>query len=230
MHERTIMVRHVVILATLAGSASLAAADAGGAGPGAAVVTPAPRRASLALAVNSPFGWADGRSVGGSAYLGFARNHAIRANVARYDYTSGVGILIGDLFFGGDGDDAIREGRFLDASLGYMYFPRAMWSGFFVEGAVLVRATDTVADNSFASPEYVEVHSTTIAGRGLAGWSWLVHDHIFLSVAVGLSVGRELGEETISRSSYDFMPETERISRAATRGEGFLRIGGALDL
>src|SRR5262245_52931354 len=77
-------------------------------------------RPQLAIAVNSPFMWPEGHSLGGSVYVGFAKHHAIRANVASYEYSTGISTLIGDVFFDGDGDDAIRTGRYFDVSAGYM--------------------------------------------------------------------------------------------------------------
>lgn len=228
-----------LVVAAIAAAASLAGVPLAAADPDAPVVPPheAPpastttaSRPQLALAVNPPFRWKDGAALAASVYVGFGQHHAIRANVARYDYTSGTNVLIGDLFFGGDGDDASRDGRYMDVGASYTYFPRKLWSGLMLEAGVFVRDSDTVTDDEFASPEYVEVHSKTFGARGHIGWSWLVHNRVFVSVAVGIARGHEIGKEVTSKSSYDLMLETHDISRAVMSGEGFVRIGGVIDL
>ncbi len=217
--------RSLVVAALLAVTASSAAADE--------LTTTAAEQPSgpqLAIAVNPPFRWND--AVAGSLYLGFSHHHAIRANVARYEYTGGNG-LFGDLFSDGAGDDAVRSGRFVDVGASYTYFPRQLWSGLMLEAGVFVRDTKTSLDDNFNMRGSTEVQSKTYAARGHIGWSWLVYDHVFVSVAVGVARGHEYGTKStsaLSPASGDVMLDTQDVSRATFTGEVFMRIGGAFSL
>lgn len=217
-------VAFVLVLATTAATATTSA------DPDIALTARADRP-QIALAVNPPVRWANGEALAGSIYVGFHRHHAIRANVARWDnHDDAFGTLIGDAFFGGDGSDATESGRYLDGGIGYMYFPRKLWSGPSLEAGFLVRNQHTRVEDDFAPLGIVETHTTTLAGRALAGWSWLVYGHAFISVAVGVSHGYETGRETTSRQTFMPVYETHHVSGSKTAGEGFLRIGGAFDL
>jgi hypothetical protein len=186
-------------------------------------------RPQLAISTNVPFMWP--HSVSGSVAVGFKTHHAIRANIASYENSGAIGVLIGDLFFDGDGSDAISKGRNLDVGVSYMVFPRRLWDGFFVEAGALIRDKHKDVTDEYASPEIVITDTTTIAARGHIGWSWRVGDHFFIQAAVGASTGREIGRETTGSVLYpDRMMETHDVSRSATSAEGFFRIGGAFDI
>jgi hypothetical protein len=181
----------------------------------------------LAVAVNAPFRWAD--TQGASIYLGFTPHQAIRANFARYQFDPNpLGEIIG-IALGGDGSEASFHGTLTDVGVGWMYFPRRLWSGLTLEAGALRRARDHSVEDQFAAVERVETRTATYAGRALIGWSWLFGGHGFISIAGGISIGRESGSETTT-STLGRMPITHDVTRTAVGGEGFLRIGGAFDL
>lgn len=192
-----------------------------------------PATAQVAIAVNPPLRWKDADSVGISAYAGVSSHHAIRANFATYVDTGGAGAtLIGDLFFNGDGSDAITHGRITDVGVSWMYFPRKLWSGAFLEAGLLRRARNSHVEDEFDYPEVRDTETAYYAGRGLAGWSWLFGDHVFVSVSAGLSVGHEIGRETTApRADMPMeMRRTSDVSRSQIYGEGFIRLGGAFGM
>lgn len=191
-------------------------------------VRSAVERPQLAIGTNAPFMWP--HSVSGSVAVGFKTHHAIRANVASYENSGAIGVLVGDVFFNGDGSDAISKGRNLDVGLSYMMFPRRLWDGFFVEAGALIRDTHKDVTDELASPEIVITDTTTFAARGHIGWSWLVGNHFFIQAAIGASAGHESGRETTASVFSDSMMETHDVSRSATSAEGFFRIGGAFDI
>jgi hypothetical protein len=230
--------RPVIAASTLLLLAGTAVADSNLAGraPEAPAVTASKERErpQLAIGVNFPAMWK--YSVGVSAAAGFATHHAIRANVARYDNGGDIGVLIGDVFFDGDGSDSITSGRNFDFGLSYMGFANKLWDGLFIEAGVLVRSHDKKFAEDNVAPE---VHTDTMLFglRGHIGYSWLIAQRVFVQAAVGASVGYEVGSETTTPSSLDYlpgmmpaMPETQDVSRSTTSAEGFLRFGGAFDL
>jgi hypothetical protein len=56
-----------------------------------------------------------------------------------------------------------------------------------------------------------------------------VYDRVFLAVAVGISVGHEVGTETSERRAGEMATRTD-VSRSDVSGEGLLRLGVAFDL
>jgi hypothetical protein len=74
----------------------------------------------------------------------------------------------------------------------------------------------------------VTTRTKTIAGRALAGWSLLLGGHVFASVSLGLSIGYERGSETVH--DYPAMPVTRSVARVDPSVEGFVRIGGVVEL
>lgn len=185
----------------------------------------------VAVAVNAPLRWWSGGSIAGSAYLGVARHHAIRANVASYDYIAmSLAGVAANLRHGLDAEGGSAEGRITDVGVAWMYFPRRLWSGLTLEAGVLVRAKDTRLETWWRVPEVVETDTTTYAGRAQIGWSWLVHRHVFISLAVGISVGYETGTETTFPTWMDPTRTTFEVSRPSIASEGLLRIGGAFAL
>ncbi len=184
----------------------------------------------VALAVNPPFRWASDyeRAVGVSGYLGLGRHHAIRGNVASYDYAPNiVGELI-SIAAGGDGSEAWYQGRVTDVGVAWMYFPRRLWSGATLELGLVRRARDVSLEDEFATPERIETQTTTYAGRALVGWSWLMFDRVFISFQTGASIGYERGHETTIPRVYPYdmqMATTREVGRRDLALEGFLRVG-----
>ena len=212
-----------VVIVTLVGARS---AHAGEAAPGSADHT------HVALGVNSPFSWSGGSSLGASLYVGVGEHHAIRANAARYDYGSSVAVGVLSVAAGGDGDEASYRGHTSDLGVGWVYYQRGPWSGLTFELGVLRRARDHRIEDDYRSPErpeILETRTTTYAGRAMLGWSWLLHEHVFLAVAIGISVGHESGTED-AQAYPDEMSVRTKVSRADGQAEGLLRLGFAFDL
>ena len=120
--------------------------------------------APMAITVNSPVGWIDGASVAGSLYARVASHQALRFNVASYAY--GPPNIIGALVE----DEGAYDGRILDISAGWMYFPRRIWDGPTLEAGVLHRSGATKVRDEFAEYEIVERDTQLFAGRALVGW------------------------------------------------------------
>ncbi|HEY5924585.1 MAG TPA: hypothetical protein VIV11_23060 [Kofleriaceae bacterium] len=201
------------------------------ASPSAPVATDAtsvakPAGTTVAVAVNSPLSWFDG-SFGGSVYLGFKGRHAIRGNFARYNAPS---YLIGSLIEVASNGEASGPSshRFIDASVGYMVFPRRLWSGPLLEAAVMFRRPMGFGGYGGIN-EYLE-DTRVVAARVLVGWSWCITERMFASIAVGGSRGIEWGVERTAQALDTLMPHTRAISRTASSAEGFLRIGRVFEL
>ena len=189
----------------------------------------------FALAVNSPFSWMLSRETDGpklafaaSAYVGIGRHQAVRVNVASYEVDPWA-LLLADGFVaaaGGDPGECSRGGHARDVGVGWMYFLRERWRGPSFELGVLGRERQTSQclspfPDGFTTNE-VTTSTTTIAARGLVGWSWLVADQLYLSLAAGGSVGVEWGTET---------PDvTSRVLRSDLEPEIFARLGWVFDL
>lgn len=98
-----------------------------------------------------------------------------------------------------------------------------------LEVAVLHRRKETTLERDpLDGDPYEAFDTTTIAGRFLIGWTWDLHEHFFISLAVGLSRGRETGRETIGHMTYGQSEPTlvERdISRMTTAAEAIVRVG-----
>jgi hypothetical protein len=177
----------------------------------------------FAIAVNGPHGWAIG-SLGASAYVRLGDHFAVRGNVAAYRDTGPVG----EVFAGFSGDDGTGYGgSIFDVGIAGVWYPRRAWDGLLVEAGVLRRARDV-----YVWPEFQEktlTRSTEYGGRALIGWSWLIHEHLFIAIAVGLSKGRESGHDTTMVTSRSPMI-TSTLDRWQTEGEGYMRIGWVFGL
>jgi len=186
-----------------------------------------PEDQPLAIAVNPPLRWQHADAIGVSAYVALTPHQALRGNISRYDFVgSAAGDIIG-LLEGGDGDEASNTGRISDTGIGWMYFPRRLWSGPTIEAGLLRRARDTRTEDEFASPAIVEAQTTTYAGRALLGWSWLIGGRAFAALAVGGSYGYERGTEVSTRDIIDTMSFRRQVGRSRVSGEAFLRLGVA---
>lgn len=152
----------------------------------------------FALALNPPVGWFRGlwwplrSSFGASLSVGLTRHHAIRTNVARYDGFELLPLLLAaaDL----QGPPAI--GSVVDASIGWVYYPRRLFDGFMLEAGVLRRERDVEEFHLFEPG--ARIQSVTHAGRATVGWSWPIGSHLFVSTAAGVSVGRETGTRNMT--------------------------------
>jgi hypothetical protein len=185
-------------------------------------------RPALALAVNSPLSWFGSDALAVSAYVGFTVRQAIRINLARYENWSDFDEVRSGITTLGESEGPQRSGHFTDVSVGWMYFPRRLWSGSMFELGALGRDKDISLGPSFDSEKVVTTRTTTIAGRALAGWSVLLGGRVFLSASFGFSVGYERGSETVE--DYSTMTVTRSVGRVDPSLEGFVRIGGALPL
>lgn len=176
----------------------------------------------VSLSFNIPIMWL-GDAFGASISWGWGRQ-ALRLNVATYVPWAGGGAAA---LFGAE-DEESSDGGVTDVGIGWMFYPRRLWSGATIELGGIGRFRDTSSSPDDADPARSQTHTMTIAGRGLVGWSWLFGDHVYLSVAAGLSVGYETGTER-AETAPDRMT-TSDIGRVAVAPEGFMRLGFAWDL
>src|SRR5262245_28140790 len=186
-----------------------------------------PEDQPIVIAVNPPLRWADADAVGASGYIALTPHQALRGNVSRYDF---VGNVAGDIFGlinGSDGDEGSHSGRISDTGVGWMYFPRRLWSGPTIEAGLLRRVRDTRSEDELGSPAILETATTTYAGRALVGWSWLIAGRGFISFQTGFSYGYERGTETSTKEIIDTMSFTHPVARSRVSGEAFLRLGVA---
>lgn len=183
----------------------------------------------VALSVNEPFGWAAG-NLAASASIGLQQHVALRVNVARYGYHANPAGEIIALAMGDDGDEAWRSGRFLDTGVGVTYYPRKLWSGFTLEVGMNIRQEKTHIEDEFATPYSTDRDINTYAARWLAGWSWLIHDRVTISFALGASAGAARGSETTIEADYgtNMMPVTRPVHDDVWAPEGYLRFGVTL--
>lgn len=171
----------------------------------------AKHEAGFGIAVNNPMMWRDQESIGVSLYYRFAPKQVIRINFAHYKLAGSP--LEHAIGFARDGylepPDDRYTGRKTDLGVGWMYFPRRAFDGPSVELGVTWRDNDQFSHNGRITTDEL--------ARGLVGWSFLFHDHLFAAVAAGGSVGRANGTDT------DVM-KTE-ISSWTAGFEGYVRLG-----
>ncbi len=167
----------------------------------------------FAFGVNSPTGWLRG-SLGASLSVGLDRHHAVRASFARYDPESLLTVLITQ------GENAPMGGAILDLGLDWVYYPRRLWDGFMLEAGALrrERAVRVRRVNGVTA-----TRSVTYGGRATVGWSWPITRYGFVSAAVGVSVGRETGEETFTHDVN--MPTITALDRVQVDPEIYVRFG-----
>ena len=178
--------------------------------------------APMAIAVNSPIGWIGGTSVAGSLYARVASHQALRFNVASYEYEAPpvISAIVED--------EGSYDGRILDISAGWMYFPRRIWEGPTLEAGVLHRSGETKVRDEFAEYEIVERDTQLFAARALAGWSWHIADTAMVAFAFGASMGYESGYETDTKMSYGSnpgVPMKHDVAQWKPGFEGYLRFG-----
>lgn len=170
----------------------------------------------LSFSTGFPLHWANNDG-GFSLAYGFGRHYAVRANVASYE-------AFGPISF--DSELSV-DGNNRDAGLGFVWYPRSLWSGPTFELGALARDRDVELYDSFADYErqIVTTDTAIYAGRGLLGWSWY-WDPFFLSVAAGLSIGYERGTETSSDDRLEMVVE-KRVHRVTSEVETYFRLGFA---
>lgn len=171
----------------------------------------------IAIGVNLPIRW--DKSFGGSLYVGLSQHVAIRTNVATYDDLRLAGIFNG-------GYDGGTDGRTIDVGAGVVYYPRRLWDGLTLEAGVLRRTADITMTGTRGGDEIIDRRTTMYGVRALVGWSWLIKNHVFLSVAGGSAFGYERGTEDWSWEHSDSTMSTS-VSQTVTPLEGYIRVGGA---
>lgn len=191
----------------------------------------------IAIAVNPPLRWAfdEARAFGLSAYAGVTSHHAIRVNFARYQFVGNWAKKLAYALVAPEGEGESDEGRVTDVGASWMYFPRRLWSGPSLEAGLLFRRYDTYVVDEYPAdgePEIIGTNTSTYAARALVGWSWLIKNHVFISIAAGVSAGYELGRETTAPDADDprEMRVTGDVRRIDITGETFIRLGGAFDI
>jgi hypothetical protein len=218
-----LVVATAVALAALAARATPARAETSAAPPQ-GVAKPSDIEHPIAIAVSSPLGWLGG-SFGGSVYVALDRHHALRGNVAFFENSGGLALIAA--IEAGVGHSA--SGRIRDAGAAWVWYPRRLWDGFTFEAGVLVRERNTRREPEF--DDITRIASTTYAARAQLGWSWQLGARAFVSIAAGLSAGRETGTETIVPGDFGgdvTMKTTRQLDRMQVDGEGYLRLGLAL--
>ena len=196
--------------------------------PGAAPVlqrAPTPPK-QFALAVNNPIAWA-GLAYAASGYVALTEHQAVRMNLAWFRSTGiNPGVFVLGSIIAGEPieDEAYREGGFFDVGAGWMYFPRRVWSGPTIELGAVLRTRHTYVSDEFSSPEDETFDTTTVAGRGLLGWSWDIRGRAFLAIAAGASYGYETGTRE-TRSSYDSPTVGGGVGRWTPGFEWYSRVG-----
>ena len=190
----------------------------------------AARHVPIAFGTNLPILWRDADTIAASLYVGASDHHAIRANIASYEaHEPVVGDAIAAILADSDGCECSMSGRTTDVGIGWVYYPRSLWSGFMFEAGALRRARDVSVHDSNKTPERVTTRTTVYAARAMIGWSWSIGRHMFVATGVGLSVGRESGHE-ILETDYNRMRTRESVERLAVTGEAYLRVGAVFDL
>lgn len=178
---------------------------------------------SIGLSVNPPPRWVESGTFAVSAYVGFAKQHAVRLNYATYTYDPGA---LANLFetITGDGREWSRDGRTNDFGVAWQYYSHGWFRGFTLEAGVLRRTIATHAYDAAASPQMREIDATGYGGVVLFGWTWLFARHGFFSTGIGISLGRYTGVET-TMADGDPQLMREHFARVEAHGEMYMRFG-----
>lgn len=167
--------------------------------------------AGFGIAVNNPMMWRDQESIGVSLYYRFQRKQVIRINFAHYKLAgTPVEHAIGFMREGYlEPPDDRYTGRMTDLGVGWIYFPRRAFDGPSIELGAVWRDNDHYHSTGRISHDEL--------ARALVGWSWLMHEHLFVAVAAGGSVGGSTGTVG-SAMGGEFSTWTAGF-------EGYVRIG-----
>jgi hypothetical protein len=180
-----------------------------------------------AVAINEPFGWTQ-ETFAASAYVALTAHQALRANVEYDHHMSSFDVFALGLVDAAAGGDAEYPrsgiGGTTDYGLAWMWFPRHIYSGISIEAGALLRQRD-YSDNTDQVTDALK--TTTIAMRVMLGYSWRFGPRFFVSAAIGLSVGRAYGTETMTSTDPDAPPSshTHAVPTYDTDPEAFVRIG-----
>lgn len=181
----------------------------------------------VALAVNAPVSW--GSATSASVYARLAAHHAVRGNIAVYDYKQGIAYKLVSQDAGAESE---YSGRTVDVGIAWQYYPDRVWSGFVLEAGVLRRAEDHTADESRWNNRIERRQATGYAVRALLGWSLLFSNNVFVAAAVGVSVGPYAGTSSVQRTDDVGNPDGMLVTAAIDEpqhvaGEVYLRLGVA---
>jgi len=179
---------------------------------------------NLAVAVNSPLGWIDGNSIGGSVYVGLTDHQVLRANVASY-----VGNLTTTLAEGLAGSDSAstHKGRITDGGVGWQIYSHERMDGWMLELGPMLRVRDTQQSGDMV-PQ-VTTKTSELAARALVGYSVMMGKRVFLAAAVGVSCGYEWGNEVRKDLVRDAPDVEAAVNRPRVTAEGFIRLGFTFD-
>lgn len=172
-------------------------------------------RVDLAVAVNTPLMWVDGKSMGGSLYIGAHEHFTLRLNGISHEY----GLIDGA--FG----EASFTGRTRDLGLGFVYFPKRNFDGLSLEVGYTHRSIDGVVTDINASPEYAAEQLDGHLARGFVGYSLLIEKRVFIAAAIGGAVGRYTGSETMGSDVFEEERMTRAVNQVKTSFESYLRFG-----
>ena len=179
---------------------------------------------SIAVAVNSPASW-PGIGHAGSLYVGLDRHHAIRANLARYEYGWDYDLWKNTIGQGDYDSGTEHDGSFLDVGASWTWFPNRLYKGFMLDVGLLRRdqhSIDTDRQNEW--PAFRERSTTTYAVRVMAGYSHPLGDWGFIAWALGGSDGYRIGHETERWQAADALM-TYDVSGWDKAFEFYLRFG-----
>jgi hypothetical protein len=131
---------------------------------------------SITIATNIPFLWTQAYSIAGSVSVNLSARHAIRANVASWQYDN---FLAGLRAASDDGDFVPGNGRTPDVARSWVFYPRRLWDGFLVEVGAFHRSSDvTWKDDEDLNSSSTERRTTMYAGRAMIGWSWRINPYL----------------------------------------------------
>ncbi|MBP9087980.1 MAG: hypothetical protein KBG15_17800 [Kofleriaceae bacterium] len=167
---------------------------------------------NVALTVNLPLMW--GLSIGVSAIVAVAKQHAVRFNGARYDKFFLTWFM---------SDDGPPTGRNYDGSVSWIYYPRRVFTGATVEVGALYRDRTEAYYYDMGRDENYDIASRILASQAFVGWNWRVGGTFYVAAAVGASVGLENGTHTFRDINGKYV--TEDVAEIHTGAEGYLRFG-----
>ncbi|HWO25291.1 MAG TPA: hypothetical protein VNO30_41410 [Kofleriaceae bacterium] len=173
---------------------------------------------SFGLASGSPLEWLMG-TVRVSAYVGFGQHWAVRADFATQDTQETGQVITGPLLGAvlGESGDFARFPRVNDYGLGIAWYPRRLWDGFLLDVSAFYRGAEPQEPGDF---RFRNRHNATIgAGSAVIGWSWRLHENMFIAFAMGLSASLEYDD--IHTSPEHTPPSTSMY----IGGTSYLRLG-----
>ena len=184
---------------------------------------------AFVVATNNPVMWErltsdDGprAAIAVSGYVGITAHQAVRLNYATYEVDT-LASIWSSVTLADDGNCGYEVGGHSDdLGAGWLYFLRERWRGPSLElGAVRKSLHLTHCyDKDGVFDHATDTTSTAYVARATLGWSWLFHDHLFVSFNAGGSVGREAGLWNDTGKHYH---------HAVAYPEMYFRLGFAFD-